>query len=258
MLDGHGRAMRLAVASYRQGRLAKSCSEYRDAILLDPNDATTHNELGCKLLEFGEVDTVLGEIQQAARAKPNTRRFLASLGWAQLSSGKVREAQANLREANRLQPTNPDPEIQAHLKLIERLAALDGQIDAILRGQNAPSDAEGRLDVAELCRVTGRFGAAARFYREVIPVKSGLENDLIPRYRLHAAIAAAQAGAGAAPAKDTPPLVEAERFTMASSSPRQAPRRKRRLCQDPRADRPGHRNGKPNRRARRARTRPCP
>ena len=74
-----------------------------------------------------------------------------------------------------------------------------------------PADAEGRLDVAELCRVKGRFAAAARFYREAFQAKPALADDLSLQHRLHAAIAAARAGTDPKPDKGNPPLDEAER-----------------------------------------------
>ena len=104
-----------------------------------------------------------------------------------------------------------DPEIQGHLKLVERLSSLNVRLDAILHGREVPADAEGKLDLAVLCRVTGRFAASARFYREAIQLKPGAADDMNSRHRLHAAIAAAQAGTNQNRAKDDLPLTDAER-----------------------------------------------
>ena len=41
--------------------------------------------------------------------------------------------------------------------MLQRLAALESRTDAILRGDELGADAEGKLDIAELCRVKRRF-----------------------------------------------------------------------------------------------------
>jgi len=101
----------------------------------------------------------------------------------------------------------PHPSFEAHLRYLERLSALETRLDTILRGQDVPADAEGKLEVAELCRVTRRFAASARFYREAFGVKPALADD----HRLHAAISAARAGTKLNPAKGDPALDDTTR-----------------------------------------------
>ena len=201
----------LGFRSYLRGNVSKSISLQRDAVKLRPADADARNSLGYYMLDFGEAAMGLTEIREALRLKPNNPNYLDSLGWALLVCGDLKGALENLREASHLQKEYPGSEIQAHLRYVERLSALEKRLDVILRGQDGPSDAEGRLDVAELCRVKGRFAAATRFYREAFQAKPSLAGDLSLQHRLHAAIAAAQAGTDPKPAKDNPPLDEAER-----------------------------------------------
>jgi hypothetical protein len=59
--------------------------------------------------------------------------------------------------------------------------------------------------------VTRRFAVAARFYREAFQAKPTLADDLDFQHRLHAAIAAAQAGTSPNQDKGTPPVNDAER-----------------------------------------------
>jgi hypothetical protein len=101
--------------------------------------------------------------------------------------------------------------LRACLRRVERLSALEPRLDTIVRGQDVPTDAEGTLDVAELCGVTRRFDAAARFYREAFGVRPALADDLPSQHRLHAAMAAARAGSELHPAKDDSPLDDATR-----------------------------------------------
>jgi tetratricopeptide (TPR) repeat protein len=211
MLDGHRRAASRAQLLHFSGQLSQCLSALRDAIRLDPNDANSHNSLGYYLLELGEIETAIREVREATRAEPNNPSFLDSLGWAEYSNGNLKDALINLREANRLQGGEPDADIQAHLNLVERLADLEGQLDAILRGQKAPADAERRLDIAELCRVTHRFAAAAKFYGGAFQAKTVLQNDLASNHRLHAAVAAATAGTEGKTATNRPPHDDPER-----------------------------------------------
>ncbi len=146
--------------------LAEEIAEYRTAIGRHPGHADLHNGLGCSLLELGEVDSAFSEVREALQAKPNNPSYLDSVGWAHLARGELKPALATLREAIRLQKGQPGSEIQSHLRFAERLAALDERLDVILRDQGVPAEAERRLDVADLCRVTKRFAASSRFYRE--------------------------------------------------------------------------------------------
>ena len=129
----------------------------------------------------------------------------------------MKEALTTLRKAIHLQKDQPNAEIQAHLKLAERLAALEGRLDPILHGKDVPAAREGKLDVADLCRLTRRFAAAVRLYGEALRAKPALADDLTSQHRLHAAIAAAQAGTSQKPGKDATPLDDAER---AAGAPR--------------------------------------
>jgi tetratricopeptide (TPR) repeat protein len=194
----------------RNGTPSDLVSHYRESILRNPRNGDAHNGLGYSLLGFGEVDTALSEVREALRAQPKNPNYLDSLGWALFARGELKEALANLRDANRLS-TPPSNEIGTHLNLVERLSALEGRLVAILCDQDVPADAEGKLDVADLCRVTRRFAASAKFYRETFLAKPTLVDDLTSQHRLHAAIAAVQASTKTNPSKDDIHLDDAER-----------------------------------------------
>ncbi len=200
----------LAAIAYSQGKVDQAISLYREAIRLKPQDNNNHNNLGYFLLDLGETDAALSEIREALRIQPKDPNALDSLGWAHLARGELKEALLNLREANRLQQPLSD-EIRAHLLQAERLSALEGRLETILRGKEVPTDAGGRLDVADLCRLTGRFTAATGFYREAFQAKPALVDDLSAQHRFHAALAAAQAGMIANRVKDAPAIDDAER-----------------------------------------------
>jgi tetratricopeptide (TPR) repeat protein len=189
----------------RAGMVSEALAHYREMIKRSPADARYRNNLGYNLLEFGEVDEALSEIREFLRLEANQPHALDSLGWTQYARGELGEAIANLREADRIAKSS-HPTIQGHLKHVERLSAIQFRLDAVLHGRDAPSDAEASLDVAELCRVTRRFAASARFYREAFQAKPALIDDLVSQHRLHAAIAAARAGTTLNRASDDLPL----------------------------------------------------
>ncbi len=203
---------------YSEGMVDQAVALYREAVRLKPSDSAAHNGLGYYLIEFGELDSALSEVRAALRAEPKNPAYLDSLGWAHVARGELKAALAALREATGLQTGPHDSETEAHLRLAERLAALEGRLDAILRGQGAPAEAERRLDVADLCRVTKRFAAASRFYREAFQAKPALADDLTDQHRLHAAIAAAQAGTSSNLTKDDLHLDAAERARWRAQS----------------------------------------
>jgi tetratricopeptide (TPR) repeat protein len=193
------------------GALEEASALDREAVRLRPEDADAHHDLGRHSLELGETDSAIAEIREALRLKKDDPNYLDSLGWALLARGKIKEALGTIGEAIRLQGEHPHPEIQSHLRYTERLVALDGRLDAILRGQDIPTDSDGKIDVAEVCRVKGRFVAAARFYRDAFLATPGLGHDLKSQHLLHAAIAAARAGTDQNRAKDDALLGDAQR-----------------------------------------------
>jgi tetratricopeptide (TPR) repeat protein len=203
----------LASILQKQGSLNEAVAEYREAYVI--NGMVVFLQVLSSIGKPGEALTI---VRERLRNHPEETEGISGLSYWLLCVGALEEAIAFDREAIRLQKEQPGSEIQVHLRQIERLSALEERLDAILRGQDAPANAEGRLDLADLCRVKGRFAAATRFYREAFQTKSALAGDLSTQHLLHAAIAAAQAGTQLNPAKDVPPLDEAERARWRSQA----------------------------------------
>ncbi len=166
--------------------------------------------MGHSLIDVGEFEIALPQIREAVRLYPENAAYLDSLGWAQFALGELKDTLPNLRAADRLSKY-PSPEIQGHLKIAERLASIEGRLDAILQGKSPPADARGKLDVAELCRVTHRRAASSRFFREAFQAEPALAEDLSSQHRLHAAVASASAGTDPKEASNNPILGDAER-----------------------------------------------
>jgi Flp pilus assembly protein TadD len=175
---------------------------FRERIRLHPDDPVAHKRLGDCLLAFGEVDSAVVEFREALRQDPKGPYYLDGLGCARLANGEVKEALAAHREAHGIRGNQADLGVRTHLRHAERLAALEARLDKILRGQGVPTEEEGTLDVAELCRVTERFAVSAQYYREAFKGKRSLADDLSDQHLLYAAIAAAQAGTNQKPDPD--------------------------------------------------------
>jgi eukaryotic-like serine/threonine-protein kinase len=200
----------LAREFYIRGKVDCTIALYREAVRLNRANDYAHSELGYHSLIFGDTDTALSELREAARMKPNEPGYVSMLACAHLARGELREAATLLRKASR--PFDElDVETKARMKHLERLLKLEGNLDAILRGQELIAEPEKKLDVADLCRLTHRFSAAARFYREVFHDKPALAEDLWIEHRIHAAIAAAATGTHSNPANDDTGLRDGER-----------------------------------------------
>jgi tetratricopeptide (TPR) repeat protein len=83
------------------------------------------------------------------------------------------------------------------------MAAVDGRLKAILKGEQQPKDVRERLQLAQRAYDLTRNAAAARFWREAIEQDSKLVQDRQAQHRYNAACAAALAGCGHG--KDDPP-----------------------------------------------------
>jgi eukaryotic-like serine/threonine-protein kinase len=143
----------LADALFHRGEIVASIAACRDAVRLDPEQAELRKTLGSRLLDLGEIDDSLGEIREALKAEPNNPNFMDSRGWALVMRGEIKEGLTCLLEANRLVKDQPRPELRERLRLVERLTALEGGLDAILHGRNVLADEEGKLDVADLVTI---------------------------------------------------------------------------------------------------------
>ena len=217
---------RTAMAFYSQGNVNQAITLSREAVQVDPRNAEAHYNLGYYLLDSGDADAALAEFLEAKRIDPEIPAYLDSLGLAHFARGELKEALVNLQQATDLMgKLSPHPSFEAHLRLVKRLSALEPRLDTIVRGQEVPADSEGKLDLAELCRVKHRFDAAARFYRDAFGARPALADDLLSRHRLHAAMAAARASSISPPAKDDLSLEDVARAGWRRPGPRLASRR---------------------------------
>ena len=90
------------------GNTDNAIREYQTALRLDPNLAQAHYLLGGELAERGRPDEAIAQFRAALIAQPEYADAQNDLGMALDARGQSDEAIAHLREAVRLSPDNPE------------------------------------------------------------------------------------------------------------------------------------------------------
>jgi tetratricopeptide (TPR) repeat protein len=98
----------------RQKMYDKAETEFRKALVIDPQNAGVLNYLGYMLADQGQkLPEALKLIRQAVDLEPQNGAYLDSLGWVYFKSGQYDQAEENLRKAN--ERINTDPTVHDHL-----------------------------------------------------------------------------------------------------------------------------------------------
>src|SRR5262249_2182629 len=119
--------------------------------------------------------------------------------YALREQGRFAEARTATQRSLQLFPER-DPRRQfaaLQLQQIERLAALDEKLPAVLKGEAEPAGAAEFLTLAQLCQQhKQRHAPPPRFYADAFTADSKLAADLDQGHRYNAACSAALAAAG--------------------------------------------------------------
>ncbi len=101
--------------AFLQGMERQSVEYLKEAVKLDPDNATALNNLGYVLAEMeDELDQAISMCKKAHDMKPDNPAYLDSLGWVCYKKGRKAEARSYLRRALSLLPDNHI--IRSHLK----------------------------------------------------------------------------------------------------------------------------------------------
>jgi tetratricopeptide (TPR) repeat protein len=190
--------LNLGTALLSQGKLEEAIAELRTAIRLQPDYAPAHYNLGNVLQEQGKVEEAIAEYRTTIRLQPDQARPHCALGLVLQQQGDYAEALAELRKGHALgskQPDWPYPTAQL-VQAAERMAALAERLPKVLKGDDSPRDDDERLALAQMCYITKRFAAAARFWADALESDPTIGDDRRMPHRYNAACAAAMASAG--------------------------------------------------------------
>jgi tetratricopeptide (TPR) repeat protein len=91
----------------RGRQFAEAIPVLREAISRTPEMPLLHKHLGISLFHTGEIDGAIEELTVFLKTNPNDAEAHYDLGAALRSKDRQSEAQAQFREAARLEPTNP-------------------------------------------------------------------------------------------------------------------------------------------------------
>jgi serine/threonine-protein kinase len=188
----------LGIALWKQGRLDEAIAAHEIALHLRPGYAEACNNLANVLVDKSQLDRAIALYGQALRLKKGYAEAHCNLGRALQSKGQLVEALTALKRGHELgskQPNWARPSEQ-WVRACEGLLALEARLPDLLRGTVQPGSAAERLDLAQLCRLKHRHGAAARFYHEAFAAQPALAESLSAGHRYQAACAAVLAGCG--------------------------------------------------------------
>jgi eukaryotic-like serine/threonine-protein kinase len=131
----------------------------------EPNNAAARRQLGQLLLDRND-DAAIEHFTKAADAEPKSPELRLELAEALLFFGKFRPAANAYRAAAERFPSESDKQVAAQQSYRDamRWAGLQNQLPLILSGQATASSPRTWADFGAVCRHTGRFAAAARFF----------------------------------------------------------------------------------------------
>jgi tetratricopeptide (TPR) repeat protein len=120
---------RFASSLERGGNPAEAEKVFLQLLALRPNDAATLNYLGYMWADQGvQLERAKEMLEKAVAREPRNAAYLDSLGWAYFRLGRMPEAEKNLREAYRREPS--DPTIEEHIGDLE---AREGNVEGAIR-----------------------------------------------------------------------------------------------------------------------------
>jgi WD40 repeat protein/serine/threonine protein kinase/tetratricopeptide (TPR) repeat protein/thiol-disulfide isomerase/thioredoxin len=187
----------LGNAMQARGQLDEAIAEFREALGLQKDYADAHYNLGNALRDKGRLEEAIAEFREAVRIQKDFPEAHCNLGQALKLQGEFRQALEELRRGHELGSRNPAwpyPSAQ-WVRQCERLVELDGKLSGFLERKATPASAAERIELAGLCSLKHRDGAAARFYEEAFAEQPKLA-EALNAHRYNAACAAALAGCG--------------------------------------------------------------
>ena len=159
-----------AVRHHQAGRLDEAIVRYRQALVLDPECAGIHNNLGTALCEQGKLEEAEASYRLALDLGPDDAEAHNNLGTLLYQQGRPDEAAASYREALGLRPDHAE----AHSNLGTALFSL-GEVDEALACYYSALASKPRFVAAHIYLGTvlweqGKLDEAATAYRRALEI----------------------------------------------------------------------------------------
>lgn len=148
LITGVGPILDRALEAYGAGRYDEAAAAYREALALEPENATALRSLGFTLQEAGRLEEAAEALREMVRVYPQHALGRLELSTVLLEKGDLEEAVASFRVA-----LEQDPDFeQAHTNLGVALSRLERWPEAVESFSKAleldPRDQEARLQLA--------------------------------------------------------------------------------------------------------------
>jgi spermidine synthase len=140
----------LAQALAAAGDETAAIAEYERALILDPDSAEAHNDLGLLLMKQGDLTRAAGSFEHAARVDPSSAAAFHNLGLVHAARGDAAGAERAYREALARDP---------------RLVEAWGNLAALLAATNRRDDAIAALE--SLLRIDPTLEVARRMLAQL-------------------------------------------------------------------------------------------
>ncbi len=160
-----------AVSCHQAGRIHDAISLYERVLLLQPDFADAHNNLGAALAAQGRTGDAIAHFQRAVTLNPDYAAAHNNLGAALASTGRVDEATAHFGRARALSPGHPDANNNLGVALLRQ-----GKIEeAVAHCERVlavnPSDIEAHNTLGAGLEYQGKFQESEAHYRLAIAVR---------------------------------------------------------------------------------------
>ncbi len=156
-------------SAYRsQGKLDAALECFRQALLLQPDFADAHNQMGATLHALGRFDEAIGHYHQVLALRPDYVEVYNNLGLALQAQGKLPEATEQFQRAIARQPEFADAHSNLGNVLRDQGRLDEAMIHYSKAAQLSPDFADTFNNLGTLYLMQGDLDAAAEQYRRAL------------------------------------------------------------------------------------------
>ena len=157
-----------------RGDLQAATDQFRKAVALRPDDASSHYNLGVALTETGDLDQAIEHYRKAVEIQPDYASAHENLARLLETHGDQEQAASHYRQALKAKPESAN----AHYGLAGLLVA-EGKLDEAaehyrLAVQAQPDYAEAHTNWGSLLAAQGKLDDAAKHYRRALEIRPDL------------------------------------------------------------------------------------